>query len=229
MKLNSKRYRTSVEQLTKKAYPLQEAFEILLKLPSVKFDETVELSLHLGVDTKQTGQTTRGTVQLPHGNGKTMRIIAFTQDAKRALDLGACEAGLADLIAKVKGGWLEFDVAVASIEAMKEVKTLAPILGPKGLMPNPKAGTVAKEIDECIEALKKGRVEFKMDKGANIQLGIGKRSFGAEKLLINAESVLNAIHQARPINFHGRFVVRAFVASTMSPSISLDEAVFAKL
>ena len=219
MKLNSKRYRTSVEQLTKKAYPLQEAFEILLKLPSVKFDETVELSLHLGVDTKQTGQTTRGTVQLPHGNGKTMRIIAFTQDAKRALDLGA----------KVKGGWLEFDVAVASIEAMKEVKTLAPILGPKGLMPNPKAGTVAKEIDECIEALKKGRVEFKMDKGANIQLGIGKRSFGAEKLLINAESVLNAIHQARPINFHGRFVVRAFVASTMSPSISLDEAVFAKL
>ena len=182
MKIHSKRYRSALEQLDAgKTYELAPALEALLKLPAPKFDETVELALHLAVDPRQSDQMVRGIVQLPHGNGKEVRIIVFTNKPEEALKAGAREAGMAELMEKIKGGWLDFDVAVATTEAMKEVKALARILGPKGLMPSPKAGTVTEDVVSCVEALKKGRVEFKMDKAANVQLGIGKRSFGVEK------------------------------------------------
>lgn len=229
MKSFSKRYRLAQEKIEAgKSYDLKQAFAMLLSFPSTKFDETVELSLHLAVDPTQGDQMVRGMVQLPHGNGKKMRIIAFTKDAPAALQAGACEAGMADLMEKIKGGWLDFDVAVATVEAMKEVKSLARILGPKGLMPTPKTGTVTDDLVSCIEALKKGRVEFKMDKDANVQLGIGKRSFGLEKLMENVQAALEAIRHARPSVFRGKFVLNGVISSTMSPGVLLDPSIFAK-
>lgn len=229
MKKHSKRYGSAIEKLdTEKRYDLKEAFSVLLELPAAKFDETVELALHLAIDPKQSDQMVRGVVQLPHGNGKEVRIIAFTNKTEEALKAGACEAGLTDLMEKIKAGWFDFDVAVATVEAMKEVKAIARILGPKGLMPSPKAGTVTDNIVGCIGELKKGRVEFKMDKGANVMLGIGKRSFGVEKLIENAEAVLEGIKHARPSVFKGKFVLGAAVALTMSPSLTLDDNMFAK-
>lgn len=229
MKKHSKRYRSALEKLEAgKSYELKDAFEALLALPAAKFDETVELALHLAVDPKQSDQMVRGVVPLPNGSGKEVRIIAFTNNPEEALTAGAREAGMTELIEKVKSGWLEFDVAVATVDAMKEVKTIARVLGPKGLMPSPKAGTVTDNVVACIEALKKGRVEFKMDKAANVLLGIGKRSFGVEKLLANAEAALDAIKHARPAVFKGRFVLSGAVSSTMSPSLMLKDALFAK-
>ena len=229
MKIHSKRYRSALDQLDAgKTYELAPALEALLKLPAPKFDETVELALHLAVDPRQSDQMVRGIVQLPHGNGKEVRIIVFTNKPEEALKAGAREAGMAELMEKIKGGWLDFDVAVATTEAMKEVKALARILGPKGLMPSPKAGTVTEDVVGCVEALKKGRVEFKMDKAANVQLGIGKRSFGVEKLKENAEAALEAIKHARPSVFRGKFVLGAAISATMSPSLTLQESLFAK-
>lgn len=229
MKIHSKRYRSALEQLDAgKTYELVPALEALLKLPAPKFDETVELALHLAVDPRQSDQMVRGIVQLPHGNGKEVRIIVFTNKPEEALKAGAREAGMAELMEKIKGGWLDFDVAVATTETMKEVKALARILGPKGLMPSPKAGTVTEDVVGCVEALKKGRVEFKMDKAANVQLGIGKRSFGVEKLKENAEAALDAIKHARPSVFRGKFVLGAAISATMSPSLTLQESLFAK-
>ena len=229
MKVHSKRYCSALEQLESgKTYDLSAALEALLKLPAPKFDETVELALHLAVDPRQSDQMVRGIVQLPHGNGKEVRIIVFTNKPEEALKAGAREAGMAELMEKIKGGWLDFDVAVATTEAMKEVKALARILGPKGLMPSPKAGTVTEDVVACVEALKKGRVEFKMDKAANVQLGIGKRSFGVEKLKENAEAALDAIKHARPSVFRGKFVLGAALSATMSPSLTLQESLFAK-
>ena len=229
MKKHSKRYRSALEKLEAgKMYGLKDAFTALLTLPATKFDETVELALHLAVDPKQSDQMVRGVVALPHGNGKEVRIIAFTNKPEEALKAGAREAGMTELIEKVKNGWLDFDVAVATVDAMKEVKTIARVLGPKGLMPSPKAGTVTDDVVACIEALKKGRVEFKMDKAANVLLGIGKRSFGVEKLLANAEAALEAIKHARPAVFKGRFVLNGAFAATMSPILTLDDTMFAK-
>ena len=229
MKKYGKRYRTALEKAeVGKRYDLKSAFATLFSLPATKFDETVELALHLAVDPKQSDQMVRGRVQLPNGNGKDVRVIAFTKDPQAALKAGACEAGLADLMEKIKGGWLDFDVAVSTTEAMKDVKTLARLLGPKGLMPSPKAGTVTDDLAACITELKKGRVEFKMDKAANVQLGIGKRSFGLEKLLANATAALEAIRQARPSVFRGKFVLNGAISSTMSPGLLLDASVFAK-
>ena len=229
MKKHSKRYNAALEKLEAgKMYALESAFETLLSLPAAKFDETVELSMHLAVDPKQSDQMVRGIVSLPHGNGKEVRVIVFTNKPEEALKAGAQEAGLTELMEKIKGGWLDFDVAVATVDAMKEVKTIARILGPKGLMPSPKAGTVTDNIVECVQALKKGRVEFKMDKAANVQLGIGKRSFGVKKLLENAEAALEAIKHARPAVFRGKFVLNAAIASTMSPGLTLDNSLFAK-
>lgn len=229
MKKHSKRYRSALETLEAgKSYELKDVFAALLALPSAKFDETVELALHLAVDPKQSDQMVRGIVALPNGNGKEVRIIAFTNNPEEALAAGAREAGMAELIEKIKGGWLDFDVAVATVDAMKEVKNIARVLGPKGLMPSPKAGTVTDNVVACIEALKKGRVEFKTDKAANVLLGIGKRSFGVEKLLANAEAALEAIKHARPAVFKGRFVLNGAVSSTMSPSLTLKDTLFAK-
>lgn len=230
MEKHSKRYRSAlkVADLTKE-YPLQEAVEILAKFPKAKFDETVELSFRLGVDAAAGEQMVRGTTPLPNGSGKKIRVIVFTDSPDVALKAGADEAGLADLMKKVSDGWLDFDVAIATTEAMKQVRTLARVLGPKGLMPNPKSGTVTDDVAAGIKAVKAGRVEFKMDKTANIGVGVGKRSFTPEQILENARAVLEAVGKAKPASFKGgNFIKSLAISSSMSPGVTIASAEFSK-
>ena len=229
MEKHSKRYRSAitVADLTKD-YPLKEAVEILSKFPKAKFDETVELSFRLGVDPAQGDQMVRGTTPLPNGSGKKVRVLVFTDDSAKALAAGADFAGLTDMMAKVTEGWLDFDVAIATTEAMKSVRSLARILGPKGLMPNPKSGTVTDDIAAGIKAVKAGRVEFKVDKTANIGVGVGKRSFTVEQILENATSVLDAIGKAKPAAFKGHYIKTVTISSSMSPGVRIASTEFNK-
>ena len=225
----SKRYRSALKVADlAKEYPLKEAVEVLAKFPKAKFDETVELSFHLGVDPTQGEQMVRGTTPLPNGTGKKVRVLVFTDNPKVALDAGADFAGLQDMMAKIQGGWMEFDVAIATTEAMKTVRTIARVLGPKGLMPNPKSGTVTDDIPAGIKAVKAGRVEFKMDKAANIGVGIGKRSFTSAQILENAQSVLDAVGKAKPATFKGHYIKTCALTATMSPSVHLVSTEFNK-
>ncbi|MBK9990562.1 MAG: 50S ribosomal protein L1 [Verrucomicrobia bacterium] len=221
MQKASKRYRSAVQvaDLTKD-YPLKEAVEILAKFPKAKFDETVELSFSLGVDAASGDQNVRGTTPLPNGSGKKVRVLVFTDNVKAALDAGADTAGLQDIMAKINEGWLDFDVAIATTEAMKTVRSLARVLGPKGLMPNPKSGTVTDDIVAGIKAVKAGRVEFKMDKTANIGVGVGKRSFTADQIIENAVVVIDAIAKAKPASFKGGIYIKTIaISSSQSPAV----------
>jgi len=222
MEKKSKRYRSAqqVADLAKE-HPLKDAVEILAKFPKAKFDETVELSFHLGVDPSQGEQMVRGTTPLPHGTGKKVRVLVFTDNPKAALDAGADHAGLQEMIQKVQEGWLDFDVAIATTEAMKTVRTIARVLGPKGLMPNPKSGTVTDDIAAGIKAVKAGRVEFKMDKAANVGVGIGKRSFPPAQILENAAAVLEAVGKSKPATFKGRYILTMALSSSQSPGIRI--------
>ncbi len=223
----SKRFRAAHEaaDLTKE-YGVAEAVEVLTKLPKAKFDETVELSLKLGVDPRKGDEMVRGTVILPHGSGKSVTVLAFTSDPDAAKEVGATHAGLEDMIEKVQGGWLDFDVAVATPDAMKEVRKIARVLGPKGLMPNPKAGTVAPDISKAIKEVMAGRVEFKLDKTATVGVGIGKRSFSSEQIAENANALIDAIGKARPAAFKGRYINSIYLTATMSPGIKLASSVY---
>jgi len=223
MQKRSKRYQNLIQQFDfSKDYSLGDGIRLLSQLPAVKFDETVELSMHLGVDPKQSDQMVRGTVNLPHGSGKKVRVLVFTENPKAALEAGADYAGLADLMKKIQeDNWMDFDVALATTTAMKEVRGLARILGPRGLMPNPKSGTVTDDVAEGIRLVKAGRVEFKMDKTANVAIIIGKRSFAPEQLLENASKVVEEVRKARPAAFKGQFINAVSVSSTMSPGIQL--------
>lgn len=214
-----------------KTYPLDEALGILANFPKAGFDETVELSFHLGVDPRQSSQMVRGVVQLPKGSGKTVRVIAFTDKPEEAKEAGADEAGMEDLIGRIQEGWTEFDVAVATPAAMKEVRKVARVLGPRGLMPNPKSGTVSDDLGSAIQSVKSGgRVEFKMDKTANIGVVVGKRSFGADDLKENIHAVLDALGKARPEAMKGHTYVRsAAISGTMTPGVRLEPAVFSQL
>lgn len=229
MKKTSKRYRSALQAAElSKQYPLKEAIDVLYKLPAAKFDESVELSLHLGVDPRQSDQMVRGTVSLPHGSGKSVRVLVFTEDPEAALAAGADYAGLKDYMAKITEGWMDFDVAVATPDAMREVRTLARVLGPRGLMPNPKAGTVSDDVVGALKAVKAGRVEFKLDKTANIGVAVGKRSFTTEQVIENASAVLEAIGKARPGGVKGRYIMSVTVSSTMSPGVRVDNTEFTK-
>lgn len=229
MEKHSKRYHSAVKVADlSKEYPLNEAVEILSKFPKAKFDETVELSFRLGVDPAQGDQMVRGTTPLPNGSGKKIRVLVFTDDAEKALAAGADFAGLADMMAKVQSGWLDFDVAIATNEAMKQVRTLARVLGPKGLMPNPKSGTVTDDIAAGIKAVKAGRVEFKVDKTANIGVGIGKRSFTPAQIAENAAAVLEAIGKAKPAAFKGHYIKSVTISSSMSPGVKIASTEFSK-
>ena len=226
----SKRFRSAVKaaDLTKE-YPLKEAVDILTKFPKAKFDETIELSFRLGVDPAQGDQMVRGTTPLPNGSGKKVRVIVFTDDADKAIAAGADHAGLAELMTKINEGWLDFDVAIATTEAMKQVRTLARVLGPKGLMPNPKSGTVTDDVAAGIKAVKAGRVEFKVDKTANIGVGVGKRSFTPAQILENAATVLEAVGKAKPNTFKGgQFIKSVTISSSMSPSVKVASTEFSK-
>lgn len=227
MKTRSRRYNSSAESIDNaKAYELQDAIEGLSKQSKVKFDESIELSFSLGVDPKQTSQSVRGTVNLPHGSGKDVKVLVFTENPDEATSLGADHAGLDDLIKKIKDGWVDFDVALSTTSAMKSVRSIARVLGPRGLMPTPKAGTVTDNLEEAIKDVKAGRVEFKMDKTGAMAVLIGKRSFSTEQLVENANSAIQAVTSSRPEGFKGRFVKSAHVSSTMNPSLKLNTATF---
>lgn len=232
MKNHSKRFQEA-QKIVKpeEKYEWSEAFRLLLEMPSAKFDESVEVAIRLSADPKQGDQMVRGTVELPNGSGKTVRVVAFTEDekvAESALAAGAEFAGLKPLIDKIKAGWVDFDVAVATTGAMSQVKTIARVLGPRGLMPSPKAGTVSDDLVSCISAVKQGRVEFKMDKTANLHLIIGKRSFGVGKLQENAEAAIKAVVNAKPKAVKGKFILNVTLSSTMSPSLTLSPSLFSK-
>ena len=220
----SKRYTNSIKDLSvDESLSMPDALGRLDGFEKVKFDETVELSFSLGVDPKQSSQGVRGTVNLPHGSGKEIKVLVFTEKPEEALSAGADIAGLDDLIAKIKDdGWMEFDVALSTTEAMKSVRSVARVLGPRGLMPTPKAGTVTDNVEEAILAVKAGRVEFKMDKTGALAVVIGKRSFSKEQLEDNAQAALEAVASSRPEGFKGRFVKTVHLSSTMSPSVRIN-------
>lgn len=219
----SKRYRNSVKDLSEDdKLSIPEALGRLAGFEKAKFDETVELSFSLEVDPKQTSQTVRGTVNLPHGSGKEIKVLVFTEKPEDALSAGADIAGLDDLIAKIKDGWMEFDVAVSTTEAMKSVRSVARVLGPRGLMPTPKAGTVTDNVVEAVKAVKAGRVEFKMDKTGALAVVIGKRSFSQDQLEENAQTALEAVVSSRPEGFKGKFIKTVHLSSTMSPSVRIN-------
>ncbi len=221
----SKRYEKAAALVEpEKSYPLGEAITVLKSMPPVKFDETVELSISLGIDPAKSDQAIRGTVILPHGTGRTRRVLVFCKGEHEILakQAGADFVGGNELIDKVQQGWLEFDVAIATPELMKDVSRLGKLLGPRGLMPNPKAGTVSNDVARAVTEVKQGKVEFKMDKLANLHVVVGKVSFAAERLLENAKVVLEAILRSRPSAVKGTFVRRVALASTMSPGITVD-------
>lgn len=209
-----------------KRYSLREGVALLKKAAPLKFDETVELSLDLNVDPKQTDQTVRGTVLLPHGTGKSVKVLVLAKgEAERqAKEAGADLVGAEDLIRKIQGGWLDFDVVIATPDLMKEVGKLGKVLGPRGLMPSPKAGTVTNDVAKAVQEVKQGKIEFKLDKQADIHLGIGKRSFSEEMLAANGLAVLEAIWKVKPASAKGRYVRGLCLSSTMGPGIRLDPA-----
>ncbi len=219
----SKRYRSAVEMadLTK-TYSVEEASALLNKLPKAKFDETVEIYAHLSVDPRKSDQMVRGTLKLPHGSGKTVRVIVFTENPDEAKAAGADEAGLDDLIEKVTGGWTDFDVAISTTSAMKSVRKVARVLGPRGLMPNPKSGTVTDDIVAGINEVKAGRVEFKMDKTANVAIVVGKRSFTPEQISENADAAVKALVEQKPKAATGKFLKSLTLSATMSPGLTVD-------
>lgn len=213
---------TLVDQST--SYPLERAVTLLKEFPPVKFDETVEISASLNIDPKKTDQVVRGTVILPHGTGKTRRVAVFCKGEKEliAKQAGADFVGGAELIEKVQGGWLDFDVCVATPDMMRDVSRLGKILGPRGMMPNPKVGTVTDDVAKAINEVKQGKVEFKMDKLANIHFVIGRRSFQPQELTDNGRVAIEAIVRARPAALKGRMIRRLSLSSTMSPGIALQ-------
>ena len=204
-------------------YTLESAVTLLKELPPVKFDETVELSVSLTIDPKKTDQVIRGTVTLPHGTGSVRRVAVFCKGEKelQAKEAGADFVGGAELIEKVQGGWLDFDVAVATPDMMRDVSRLGKILGPRGMMPNPKTGTVTDDVAKAIHDVKQGKVEFKMDKLANIHFVIGKRSFAPQQLVENGRVAIDAIVRARASTVKGKMIRQLSLASTMSPGIPL--------
>jgi large subunit ribosomal protein L1 len=222
---HGKTYREALKKVDPaRTYKLDEAVNCLKQMPKRKFDETVELDFRLGVDPKQGDQMVRGTVTLPNGSGKTVRVVVFARGpaAVAAKDAGADHVGFDDLIKKCQEGWTDFDVAVATPEAMQEVRKLGKVLGPKGLMPNPKTGTVSDDTAKAVRELKGGRVEFKMDKTANLHVSFGKVSFAPEAIVQNAQAVINAVAHARPPTAKGQFIQSCTLSSTMSPGLRID-------
>jgi len=227
----SKRYKKALEQVDgNKAYLLKDAVGVLAKFPKAKFNETIDLAFRLGVDPKQSDQMVRGTVPLPHGSGKTVLVLVFAKsgaaaDAARAA--GAEFVGFEDMIAKCNSGWADFDVAIATPEAMAEVRKLGKVLGPRGLMPNPKTGTVTEDTAKAVKEVKAGRVEFKIDKAGNIHVPVGKASFTAAQLEENARAVIEAVAKAKPASAKGTYICSCTISATMSPPVRVDIKEFA--
>ena len=222
MAIHGKKYVEVAERVSKDIdYSMEDAVVFLKDNPTAKFDETFELAFRMGVDPSKSDQAIRSTVALPHGTGKDVRVIVFaTGDAAEAArTAGAAEVGFEDLIKKVQDGWTDFDAAVATPDAMKEVRKVARVLGPRGLMPNPKTGTVTDDTAAAVNQLKAGRVEFRMDRNANIAVPFGKRSFEKTALLENAKAIVEAINHARPASAKGTYIKRCTISSTMGPGL----------
>ncbi len=209
-------------------YSPEEAVDLVKKTSFTKFDATIEAHLRMGLDPRKADQQIRGTVQLPHGTGREIRVLVFAEgeDEKNALDAGADYAGSDELVEKIQGGWFDFDVAVATPPMMSKVGRLGKLLGPRGLMPSPKAGTVVPGADlgRVVEELKAGRVEFRLDRTANVHVPIGKASFSNEQLQENLAALMEAINQAKPTGAKGAYVRKIALAATMGPGIKIDAA-----
>ncbi len=225
-KEGSKRYRKGLEMVDKnKTYPLKNAVEVLAKFPKAKFVETVDIAFKLGVDPKQSDQMVRGTVPLPHGSGKTVRVLVFAKpgpSADAAKSAGAEYVGFDDMIKKCVEGWSDFDVAIATPEAMLEVRKLGKVLGPRGLMPNPKTGTVTDDTAKAVKEVKAGRVEFKIDKAGNVHVPVGKANFKADQIEENARAVIDSVAKAKPSAAKGTFIQSCTISTTMSPPVRID-------
>jgi large subunit ribosomal protein L1 len=207
-----------------KPYPVEEALAVLKKLPGAKFDESVDMSVRLGVDPKHADQMVRGAIVLPHGIGKTVRVAVFAKGDKEreAREAGADVVGAEDLVERIQGGWMEFDSAVATPDLMGQVGRLGKVLGPRGLMPNPKLGTVTFDVARAVRELKAGKVEFRVDKAGNIHVPVGKKSFAMEQLADNALALLEAIVRAKPSASKGQYLRSITLSSTMGPGVRVD-------
>jgi large subunit ribosomal protein L1 len=207
-----------------KLYSIDEAIAILKRCPIVKFDQTIEVALRMGVDPRKSDQNVRGTVSLPNGTGKKTVVVAIVKGDKvdEALKAGADYAGHEELLEKIQAGWTDFDSLVATPDMMREVGKLGKVLGPRGLMPTPKAGTVAADIAKAVQEIKAGKIEFKLDKHGVIASGVGKLSFSEDKLKENIITLLNAIQRAKPAGAKGHYMKSAFMSSTMGPGIKID-------
>ena len=224
-----KRYREALEAFDRdESYSWEDAVRILKGFPKRKYDETVELSLHLGIDGRQADQALRGTVMLPHGTGKDLRVLVITQgpSEQEAKDAGADFVGGADMAEKIQGGWLDFDLVIASPDMMGQVGKLGRVLGPRGLMPNPKTGTVTREVANAVKEAKSGRIEYRADSksGNNAQAPIGRLSFEETALVENAQAFVDTILRARPSATKGQYIRKLIISSVMGPGIKIDRA-----
>jgi len=223
-KKSGKRYRQWLEQVPKAAVAMGEAVAIVKGFTSAKFDQTIELTMHLGIDARQADQALRGSISLPNGIGKARKVIAFCEgeDAEQAKAAGAIEAGADELIQKIQDGWMEFDVAISTPKMMRSVSRLGRILGPQGKMPSPKSGTVVEDVATAVREYAAGKVEYRNDDGGNIHVPVGKSSFEAQPLIENIEAMLHHIKKLRPASAKGTYIRKVCLSATMSPAVQVD-------
>lgn len=229
MTKTGKRYKKSTEKVdSQKKYSVEEAFKVLDTFDKAKFDETVDVAINLGVDPKKSDQMVRGSTPLPNGLGKDVRVLVFAkgEKVKEAEEAGADFVGAEDMVEKIQGGWLDFDKVIATPDMMGTVSKLGRTLGPRGLMPNPKLGTVTFDVGKVVQEQKAGKVEFRVEKGAIIHAPIGKRSFGAAKLQQNFQALLEAIQRAKPAAAKGAYIRAIAISATMTPSVKIETSVY---
>jgi len=230
MSKRSKRYQKAAELVDiDKQYGLEDAVGIIKKFPAPKFDATVTLAFRLGVDPRKSDQMVRGSVALPHGTGKSVRVVVFASGdaAKAAEAAGADEVGMADLIKKVQEGFTDFDAAIATPDAMLEVRKIARVLGPRGLMPNPKTGTVTEDTASAVNAVKAGRIDYKLDKNGNVAAAVGKASFTEAQLVENTQALLDSVVKAKPASAKGNYIENVTLAASMCPGVALESSLYA--
>ncbi len=227
MARHGKKYMAAAEKVEQRPYQLDEAFKLLKEVSFAKFNETVELSMLLGVDPKHADQMVRGTTVLPHGTGQLKRVLVIANGDKQreATEAGADFVGGDELVEKIQGGWVDYDAVIATPDMMRSVGKLGKVLGPRGLMPNPKTGTVTFDVAKALSEIKAGKVEFRVDKTSIIHVPVGKIQFSADQLRDNASAIINAVRKAKPPAAKGKYVRTIYVSSTMSPSIQLDSTV----
>lgn len=222
---HGKRYKGLAEKVDRnKVYTIEEAVEIVKQIATAKFNETVDIAVRLGVDPRKADQLVRGTVALPHGIGKAVRVLVLAKPPKdrEALEAGADHAGFDEYIAKIKEGWTDVDVIVATPDVMSEVGRLGKILGPRGLMPNPKSGTITQDVAKAVKEVKAGKIEFRVDKAGIVHAAVGKSSFEKEKLVENIRTLLNTVQRMKPASAKGQYIKSIAVSSTMGPGFRID-------